>query len=417
MGHDSGDGEEPTGERRSDATPAEISEAANTGPIGVASGDATPVTADPDAVAFGQSLPRRRAEPRVLAAFEVRYRSVNDVVTAYTRDVSRGGLFVATTRLLPVGAVVRLHLQMPEPEAAELRVVARVAYALDEKDAQGHDRPPGMGMELLDIGGTPIADEIARFLARVAPGSELPPPPSGVVSRILVVDDDAAARERTAELMRDAGHEVFVADNGVKALGMALQIQPDLVLSDVQMPVMDGWTLVRMLRARPSLLHVPVVFVTSLGSDEQRLQGYRLGVDDYIPKPFHEDELALRVQRVLTRSRAYPRNVAGAKALRGSLAHVQLMTLLSFLEVERRSGILLLVRPDAVATLYLRDGAVIRVDLPEELDHLLAADRVRCLLSWREGRFELADAMIHDEDTIGMSTSALLLEHAEGQDQ
>ncbi len=373
------------------------------------------MTPDPDAAAFGGSLPRRRAEPRVLAAFEVRYRSVNEVVTAYTRDVSRGGLYVATTRLLPVGAVVRLHLQMPE--GSELRVVARVAYALDEKDTTGHDRPPGMGMELLDIGGTPVADEIARFLARVAPGSELPPPPSGVVSKLMVVDDDEAQRERTAALMRDAGHEVFVADNGVKALSMALQIQPDLILSDVQMPIMDGWTLVRMLRARPSLMHVPVVFVTSLSSDEQRLQGYRLGVDDYIPKPFHEDELALRVQRVLTRARAYPRNVAGAKALRGSLAHVSLTTLLSFLEIERRTGILLLVRPDAVATLYLRDGAAIRVDLPEELDHLLAGDRVRCLLSWNEGRFELADAMIHDEDTIGISTSALLLEHAQDQEQ
>lgn len=402
---------EPTGER----APTDISDAAQTGPIPVASGEAQAVSPDPDAAAYGGSLPRRRAEPRVLAAFQVKYRSVNDVVTAYTRDVSRGGLYVATNRLLPVGAVVRLHLQMPD--GPELRVVARVAYALDDSDATGHDRPAGMGMELLDIGGTPVADEIARFLARVAPGSELPPAPSGMTSRILIIDDDQAHRDHTAQLMRDAGHEVFVADNGVKGLSLALQEQPDLILSDVQMPVMDGWTLVRMLRARPSLMHVPVVFVTSLGSDEQRLQGYRLGVDDYIPKPFHDDELALRVQRVLTRARAYPRNVAGAKALRGSLAHVSLTTLLSFLEVERRTGILLLVQPDQVATLYLRDGRVIRVDLPEEMDHLHAGDRVRCLLSWNDGRFELADAMVHDEDVIGMSTSSLLLEHAQSQDE
>lgn len=379
-------------------------------------GDAELVSADPDAGAFGGDLPRRRVEPRVAAAFRVTYESLDELVEAYTVDISRGGLYVKTTRFLPLGAVVRLHLMMPEG-SSELRTVARVAYVLDEAQALGHDRPAGMGMEFLDVGGAPIADQMARFIARVSPEVEVPPSPAGMSARVLVVDDDVWHRERAAGVMRDAGFDVVTTDNGVKALSLAMQIEPDLILTDVQMPVMDGWQLVRMLRARPSLAPIPVIFVTSLSSDEQRLQGYRLGVDDYIAKPFEEDELALRAQRVLTRARAYPRNATATKALRGSLSHVSLATLLAFLDAERRTGIMLLVRTDEIATLYLHQGRVVRVDLPDATDQLLGADRVHYLLDWTDGRFELADADVADEDTLGVDTSSILLAHAQRRSQ
>jgi len=375
-----------------------------------------PVSVDPDAAPFGGSLPRRRAEPRVAAAFRVSYETLNELVTAYTGDVSRGGLYVKTTKFLPMGAVVRIHLRMPG-EGPELRAVARVAYVLDEAEAKAHKRSPGMGMEFLDVGGAPLADEIARYIARESPEVELPPPPAGMSSRVLVVDDDIWHRERAAQLMREAGHDVVTADNGVKALGLALQLAPDVILTDVQMPVMDGWQLVRMLRARPTLAQIPVIFVTALDSDEQRLQGYRLGVDDYISKPFNDDELALRVQRVLDRARAYPRSVTTTKALRGTLAHVSLSSLLAFLEVERRTGILLIVRPDEIATVFLREGAVVRVDLPATGEDLEGVERLYYVLSWDAGRFELAEAKVDDEDEICVPISNVLLEHARRTEQ
>lgn len=395
----------------SDGVPdASRSDGAVTQPV--PSTGAEPVTPDPDAGPFGGSLPKRRAEPRVAAAFRVTFTNLEELVEAYSVDVSRGGIYVETERFLPMGAVVRLHLKLPD-HGPELRAVARVAYVLGVADSKSHDRPPGMGMEFLDVGGTPVADEIARFVARVDPDVELPPSPAGMSARVLVVDDDIWHRERAASVMREVGFEVVTADNGVHALQTAMQLEPDLILSDVQMPVMDGWQLVRMLRARPTLASIPVVFVTSLASDEQRLQGYRLGVDDYIAKPFDEDELALRAQRVLTRSRAYPRNTTASKALRGSLSHVSLATLLSFCDVESRTGMLLLVRSEAIATVYLREGTVVRVDLPDEANELCGAERIHYLLGWDSGRFELADADVLDADTIGEATSAVLLQHAE----
>jgi len=152
--------------------------------------------------------------------------------------------------------------------------------------------------------------------------------------------------------------------------------------------------------------------VTALSSDEQRLQGYRLGVDDYIAKPFNDDEFGLRIQRVLDRARAYPRNIPMSKALRGDLSQISLASLLSFLEMEGRTGLLLLVRPEEVATLYLRDGAVVRVDVPSASEHLSGIDRVYALLEWNTGRFELAEADVDDADDVGVPTSAILIELA-----
>lgn len=355
---------------------------------------------------------RRRVEPRITAAFRVRYHSIHDVVTAYTRDVSGGGLFICTDEFLPVGAVARIHLALPD-DGPEFQVVARVAYVLDAGEAGDHDRKAGMGMEFLDLGGTPLANQLARYFAESAPELPVPPPPAGMSSRILVIDDDIWYRERAAQLMRDAGHEVKTADNGVRGLSAALEFEPDLVLTDVQMPVMDGWQLVRMLRARPTLANTPVVFVTSLGSDEQRLHGYRLGVDDYIAKPFDDEELALRIQRVLDRARAYPRNVVGKKALRGNLSHVALSSLLSYLGMEKRTGLLLLVRADALATLFLREGAVIRVELQDGGDDGSDLDRLYRVLEWQDARFELAEADVDGPDHINTSVADVLLEFAQ----
>ena len=368
-----------------------------------------------DDLITSETQPIRRMNARVASECRVKYESVDELVVAYTEDISRGGLYVKTTKFLPIGAVVRVLLALPDTET-ELSVLARVAFIMDERQAEQHDREPGMGMGFLDVGGAPVADQIARYLADVSPEEVIPPSPAGMSSRVLIVDDDAYHRNHAADVMEGAGHTVFMAEDGLDGLRQAMEHEPDLILSDVQMPKLDGWQFVRMLRARPTLAQTPVVFVTSLGSDEQRLQGYRLGVDDYIAKPFDDDELALRTQRVLSRSRAYPRATA-SKTLRGDLAHVSLASLLGFLGMEARTGQLLLVRRDSIATLYLRDGNVVHIDLPSELANLHGAERLYAVLDWHEGRFELADSAVDDGDSIGVSTTAAILEHARRSDE
>jgi DNA-binding response OmpR family regulator len=277
-----------------------------------------------------------------------------------------------------------------------------------------------MGMLFLDIEGQPFAEQIAAFIQKETGGEpeRESVPPAIDRSTILVVDDVASQRNAAAAALERAGHEVLTADSGVSALGQALKHEPDLILSDVEMPALDGWQLVRLLRARPSLADKPIIFLTSLSSDQERLRGYRLGVDDYIAKPFVEAELVARIERVLGHAKDHPHSVQGNKALRGALEHVSLASLLSFLDLERRTGRLLLVHDEGMATIWLRDGRVLRVSVSGRLDRAEPIERLMHILDWGQGRFELADDDgVADQDEIGLPTSQLLLEHARRRDE
>jgi response regulator RpfG family c-di-GMP phosphodiesterase len=180
---------------------------------------------------------------------------------------------------------------------------------------------------------------------------------------------------------------------------------------------MDGWQLLRMVRARPTLASTPFVLFTSLSGEAERLRGYQLGVDDYIAKPFSSDELVLRLTKVLARSRQRPRSPASNNALRGDLSQVGLQSVLSFIEMEKRSGTLLVVSGDDLVTLHCREGQVVQVDLPAAEDHREGIERLLFPLDLTEGRFDLTATDVTAKDSIGVPTSYALLEHARRRDE
>ena len=96
---------------------------------------------------------------------------------------------------------------------------------------------------------------------------------------VLVVDDSDGHRVVALRSLRAAGFDVLSAKDGLEGLGIAIRERPDVILTDVNMPRMDGWKLLRMLRSRPNLASTPIIFLTTLNDDSQRLKGYRLGVD------------------------------------------------------------------------------------------------------------------------------------------
>lgn len=232
---------------------------------------------------------------------------------------------------------------------------------------------------------------------------------------VLVVDDDPRWREYSAEPFVRRGDRVRTVADGLEALSLCVSDPPDVVLTDVNMPRMDGWQLLRMIRARPNLGGVPVVFLTSLDGDEERLKGYQLGVDAYIPKPFHPDELLLRVHRVVRRRRqAAESDTAGT--LRGDLENVSAASLLSFLSVERKTGILVVVG-ERVARVFLREGRALRVELEGEGPTLSSRDALLDILDWHTGQFEFSVERVGGVDEVRSAISALVLEHARRQDE
>ena len=120
------------------------------------------------------------------------------------------------------------------------------------------------------------------------------------MTMVLVVDDDATVREVVSRYLRRDGHEVLECADGEQGLAAALTEHPDLVVLDLMMPGMDGLTVCRELRRRST---VPVIMLTALGEESDRVVGLEYGADDYVTKPFSPRELALRVAGVLRRSR------------------------------------------------------------------------------------------------------------------
>lgn len=354
----------------------------------------------------------RRTDARIEATYRVRFRSIDDLVVTYTTDISRGGLFISTDRFLPTGSIVRLNVELPDgkPPAS---VLARVAFVLGTEAAKERGRNPGMGMEFLDAGqevGSRIAEQLIT-------GLDPQPQATTTPADVLVVDDSPVYLERTASVARNLGHRVRTAKNGLEAIGMLMKEPADIVLSDVQMPMMDGWQFLRIVRSRPTLARTPVIFLTTLTGETERLKGYQLGVDDYVGKPFDDAELALRIGRALERTKRRPVSSADRGALSGDLSMVSLASVLSFIEIERRSGALLVISEPRIATLHVVSGSVHRVDLSGDAPELTGLDRLFYVLDWKKGRFEFGARETDVPDELGVPTSFALIEHARRSDE
>jgi diguanylate cyclase (GGDEF)-like protein len=120
---------------------------------------------------------------------------------------------------------------------------------------------------------------------------------------VLVVDDDPFIARLLEIELKAAGYEVRVASDGMQALEMARERCPELVLADVMMPNMDGFELTRQLRADSRTASVSVIMLTARGLSADKLEGFSVGADDYIVKPFDTPELLARIRGVLRRSK------------------------------------------------------------------------------------------------------------------
>jgi DNA-binding response OmpR family regulator len=120
---------------------------------------------------------------------------------------------------------------------------------------------------------------------------------------ILLIDDDKTLLELLSGHLETAGYHPLAAADGLGGLRQAIESQPDLVVLDVMMPGLDGWEVCLRLREKSN---VPVIMLTAKGEELDKLRGFRLGVDDYVTKPFSFAELTARVGAVLARTMHAP---------------------------------------------------------------------------------------------------------------
>jgi len=133
-------------------------------------------------------------------------------------------------------------------------------------------------------------------------------------TRILIVDDEPSVTDLLAYNLRKAHYDVLIASDGRQALQLAREASPDLILLDLMLPEVDGLDVCRELRKSTS---VPIIMVTALGEETDRVVGLEVGADDYITKPFGVRELLARVKAVLRRTRPENGEASTSTILRG----------------------------------------------------------------------------------------------------
>lgn len=135
------------------------------------------------------------------------------------------------------------------------------------------------------------------------------------MSKILVVDDDIAINELVKINLEIFGYDVINAFDGIQGFTLAKQELPDLIVLDVMMPNVDGFTVAKRVRENPTTKDIPILMLTAMNMLDDKVKGFDIGVDDYLVKPFEMEELKVRVRALLKRANAIPESLATKEIL------------------------------------------------------------------------------------------------------
>ena len=230
--------------------------------------------------------------------------------------------------------------------------------------------------------------------------------------KLLLVDADPRSVRVLEVSLKKAGYSVTTATDGLDALAKIESLTPDLVLSDTRLPKLDGYTLVRKLKERIDWAAIPIVFLTSQKSIEDKIRGLELGVEDYLTKPIFVRELLARVNLLLARrtqeniAASNKSPMSGRTRFAGSTQDMAVVDLLQTFEVSRKSGVVHLHSGGHDSHIYFRDGKVVDA----ELGRLRGEEAIYRSLIWNEATFEVEFKSVPNEDVIDGSTQALLME-------
>jgi CheY-like chemotaxis protein len=200
---------------------------------------------------------------------------------------------------IPVG-----NAHLPKSQLAEVEVTEDAAFGrygqglVDEAEAWTRNAPESAGL----LSPEYISETTSSSDSGHALQTTIVVPPSTRGCRILIVDDNEDMRYFVKGVLLQF-YEVLEAPNGQIALDMAIEQQPDLILSDVMMPGLDGYGLLKVLRSSPSTRSIPLVLLSANAGDQSRIEGLVAGADDYLAKPFSPRELIARVHTLLDNSR------------------------------------------------------------------------------------------------------------------
>ena len=237
--------------------------------------------------------------------------------------------------------------------------------------------------------------------------------------RVLVVDDELDNRVMMRYFFESWDYEVELACNGQEALEKVEANRPDLVLLDLEMPIMNGFEACDRLKNSPETEQIPVIMFTGLEQTTDKVKGIRKGADDYVVKTVDPEELQARVEMILRRTQRYPAPNASAApaedhAVSGSLAEMQFPEAMQLILTYGKTGVMRLVDGSSKASVYVKDGQQV---VHAEVDDLEGEDAFYKLAFWKAGRFQFQVGEEAERQTINSSSTNLLIESTRRLDE
>lgn len=177
------------------------------------------------------------------------------------------------------------------------------------------------------------------------------------MSKILVVDDDSAINELIKVNLELAGHSVIQAFDGTTGFALCKQELPALVILDVMMPEIDGFTVAQRIRKNENTKDISILMLTALSQLNDKVNGFNIGVDDYLVKPFEMEELQVRVRALLKRTRQIPES-ATTRELQ-TLGEITLLPEIYSVKIGEKTAKLTPIEFDIFNLLFQNHGTMI----------------------------------------------------------
>lgn len=243
----------------------------------------------------------------------------------------------------------------------------------------------------------------------------------------LVIEGDEHTANRLAAAIREADYEVVVSPTAEAGLDIAIEIKPDCLLCDVDLPDQEGYWVARNIRSHGSPVSVtPLLLLSAYDDAASRIEGLQAGADVYLTKPFRVEEVVAQVDalvqmaaRLRQRREAVvsiaPGAMYGSTAIEGDLRQMSIATVLSVLGMERRTGVFEVVSKKRRAQVEISGGYVVHGTIGGTRVNALAATRV--MLGWNVGRFAFTPLPPYELPPSLRTVQALLLDAAKAEDE
>lgn len=226
--------------------------------------------------------------------------------------------------------------------------------------------------------------------------------------KILIVDDNDTVRTLLKMSLKSENFVVLEAVDGSSAIGIVNEEKPDLIISDILMPNMDGFEFCRLVRETSPVPTVPFIFLSSLGEVSTELRGYRTGADDYLVKSnLKRPELLQKVHSMLEKGQEYKKIESSiGEGMVGKLTDLSLIEVVQLLGMNKKNGTLRVSKDEELGQIFFTEGQIVHAEFK---DHA-GEQAVYELAEWTSGVFKFEPSDVEVDATIETSTMNIIME-------